>query len=78
MAPAQMFYAHRDFAHEAALIAMADSIMQEHRGRPMLLDMADGLCKTYFGAETLSRPAQSAFAQAGEPYRYLDERTTRN
>ncbi len=77
MAPAQMFYAHRDFVHEAALIAMADSIMQEHRGRPMLLDMADGLCKTYFGAETLSSPAQSAFAQSGEPYRYLDERVTR-
>lgn len=77
MAPAQMFYAHKDHVHEAALIAMADSIMQEHRGRPMLLDMADGLCKTYFGAETLSTPAQSAFAQTGEPYRYLDERTTR-
>jgi hypothetical protein len=78
MAPAQMFYAHRDFVHEAALIAMADSVMQEHRGRPMLLDMADGLCKTYFGAETLSRPTQSALAQSGEPYRYLDERSTRN
>jgi hypothetical protein len=77
MAPAQMFYAHRDYIHEAALIAMADSVMQEHRGRPMLLDMADGLCKTYFGAETLSMPAQSAFAQSGEPYRYLDERVTR-
>jgi hypothetical protein len=78
MAPAQMFYAHRDFVHEAAVIAMADSIMQEHRGRPMLLDMADGLCKTYFGAESLNRPIQSALAQSGEPYRYLDERTTRN
>src|SRR6185312_13032620 len=67
IAPAQMFYAHKDYIHEAALIVMADSIMQEHRGRPMLLDMADGLCKTYFGAETLSMPAQAAFAQSGEP-----------
>ena len=78
MAPAQMFYAHRDFIHEAALIAMSDSILQEHRGRPMLLDMADVLCKTYFGAETLRTPAQAAFAQTGEPYRYLDERSTRS
>jgi hypothetical protein len=77
IAPAQVFYAHRDHAHEAALIAMADSVMQEHRGRPMLLDMADQLCKTYFGAETLNRPVQSAFAHSGEPYRYLDERVTR-
>lgn len=77
MAPPHVFYAHKDHVHEAALIAMADSVMQEHRGWPMLIDMADGLCRTYFGADTLNRPIQSAFAQSGEPYRYLDERVTR-
>lgn len=77
MAPARMFYAHRDHVHEAALIAMADSIMQEHRGFPMLVDMADGICRTYFGAETLNRPSATALTKAGQPYRYLDERATR-
>jgi hypothetical protein len=77
LSPARMFYAHRDYAHEAALIALADSVMQEHRGFPMLIDMADGICTTYFGAETLNRPTQSALSTAGQPYRYLDERTTR-
>jgi hypothetical protein len=78
MAPARMFYAHRDHVHEAALIAMADSVMQEHRGFPMLIDMADGICRTYFGAETLVRPSTTALTNAGEPYRYLDERVTRS
>ncbi|HJT20632.1 MAG TPA: hypothetical protein VJ746_09185 [Nitrospira sp.] len=77
MAPARMFYAHRDFVHEAARIALADSILQEHRGFPMLIDMADGICTTYFGAETLNRPTQAAFSNVGQPYRYLDERATR-
>lgn len=77
MAPARMFYAHRDYVHEAARIALADSILQEHRGFPMLIDMADGICTTYFGAETLNRPTQSALSLVGQPYRYLDERTTR-
>jgi hypothetical protein len=77
MAPARMFYAHRDHVHEAALVAIADSIMQEHRGFPMLVDMADGICRTYFGAETLNRPSTTALTNTGQPYRYLDERATR-
>ncbi|HVV51101.1 MAG TPA: hypothetical protein VHO06_15640 [Polyangia bacterium] len=77
LAPARMFYAHREFVHEAARIALADSILQEHRGFPMLIDMADGICTTYFGAETLNRPTQAALSNIGQPYRYLDERTTR-
>lgn len=76
-APAQLFYAHREHVHEAALIAMADSVLQEHRGFPMLIDMADNLCRTYFGAETLNRPTQAAFASQSEPFRYLNERATR-
>lgn len=77
MAPARMFYAHRDHVHEAARIALADSLLQEHRGFPMLIDMADGICGTYFGAETLTRPTSTALTNAGQPYRYLDERATR-
>ncbi|MEW5995121.1 MAG: hypothetical protein AB1744_12105 [Candidatus Zixiibacteriota bacterium] len=76
--PPRMFYAHADHVHEAALLLMADSILQEHRGFPMLIDIADTLCGNYFGSETLMRPAQAAFAELGEPYRYLPERSTRN
>jgi hypothetical protein len=46
LSPCQMFYAHVDHAHEAAMIAMADSVLQEHRGFPMLIDLADNLCSS--------------------------------
>lgn len=78
LSPAQMFYAHTDYAHEAALIAMADSVLQEHRGFPMLIDLADGLCSANFGADTFAASTQLAYARAGQPFRYLGERRTRN
>lgn len=76
-APAQVFYAHRDFVHEAARIAIADSVLLDHRGFPMLIEMADTMCRTYFGAQTVERPAYAAFANANAPFRHLNERTTR-
>jgi len=76
-APAQVFYAHRDHAHEAACIAIADSCMLDHRGFPMLIEMADNFCRTYFSSQTLERPAYAAFAAADAPYRHLEERATR-
>ena len=75
--PPQMFYAHIDHAHEAALIALADSVLQDIRGFPMLIDLADMLCRTTFGRETLTAPTQSAYAEAGEPFRYVTERQSR-
>jgi hypothetical protein len=77
MGPAQMFYAHLDHAHEAALIALADSVLQDVRGFPMLIDLADMLCRTTFGRETLAAPTQIAYAEAGEPFRYMTERQSR-
>lgn len=76
-APPQLFYAHVDHLHEAALIAMADSILQEHRGFPMLVDLAHSLCSTTFGAEAFSTLARLAYAELGSPFRYLGERQTR-
>lgn len=76
-APPQLFYAHVEHVHEAALIAMADSLLQEHRGFPMLIDLAHGLCSTTFGAEAFATLAQVAYADAGEPFRYFGERQTR-
>ncbi|MGI8551654.1 MAG: hypothetical protein ACR2PL_12845 [Dehalococcoidia bacterium] len=76
-APAQAFYAHVDHAAEAALIAMADSTLQEHRGFPMLIDLADQICRVNFGTEVFNSAIQSAYAAAGEPTRYLAERRSR-
>jgi hypothetical protein len=76
-APAFMFYAHVDHAEIAARIAMADSVLQEHRGFPMLIDLADTVCATNFGTDSLLRSVQAAYAQAGEPFRYFGERETR-
>jgi hypothetical protein len=75
---AQMFYAHVEHAHEAALIAMADSVLQEHRGFPMLIDLADGVCRASFGASTFAASTQLAYAEIGEPFRYLAERRSRS
>lgn len=76
-APTRLFYAHRDFACEAALIAMADSVLQEHRGFPMLIDLADLVCRTTFGSDAFRNVIQQAYTEAGTPFRYLGERETR-
>jgi hypothetical protein len=76
-APAHLFYAHRDYAHLAASIVMADSVLQEHRSFPLLIDLADTVCHTTFGSPTFHTLIQQAYAEAGEPFRYLTERQTR-
>jgi hypothetical protein len=76
-APAYLFYAHVEHAEMAARIAMADSLLQEHRGFPMLIDLADTVCATNFGPDSLLPAIQAAYARAGEPFRYFGERETR-
>jgi hypothetical protein len=75
--PPYLFYAHVDYAHIAAHIAIADSLLQFHRGFPMLLDLADTVCTANFDAGTFTASIQEAYAEAGEPFRYLGERETR-
>jgi hypothetical protein len=77
LAPAQIFYAHVDHAYEAALIALADSVLQPYRGFPMLIDLADHVCAATFGADSLAAPLQLAYSRAGVPLRYASERMTR-
>ncbi len=77
LAPPYLFYAHRDHVHCAALIAMGDSVLQIHRGFPMLIDTADKLCAAEFGASEFTSSVQHAYARAGSPFRYLGERETR-
>jgi hypothetical protein len=76
--PAHIFIAHRDFVHDAALIAMADSAMQEHRGFPLLIDLAHNVVNAAFGTETFDQVIRNAYADAGEPFEFLNERETRN
>ncbi len=75
--PAHIFYAHIDHAQEAALIALADSVMQEQRGFPLLLDIADNLCRASFEPGSFRAVVQQSYAKAGYPFRYLTERETR-
>ncbi|MCC6179779.1 MAG: hypothetical protein IT305_31080 [Chloroflexi bacterium] len=77
VAPARLFYAHVEHAHEAALIVLADSLLQPHRGFPMLIDVAHHVCRATLGPDTLAGPLQAAYTQAGVPLRYLGERVTR-
>ncbi len=77
MAPAQVFYAHIDHAHEAALIALGDSSLQEHRGFPMLIDLAHTVCTATFGGDAIKDLTKLAYVEVGEPYRYLGERQSR-
>ncbi len=77
IAPPYLFFAHQDYAFTAALIAIADSMLQEYRGFPMLISLADALCRTTFGADTLGAAVQLAYTRAGVPLRYMAERETR-
>jgi hypothetical protein len=69
VAPAQVFYAHEDHAMLAAHMVLADSMLQEHRGFPMLADMARQTCNTAFG-DSLAALADNAYAAAGAPWRF--------
>ncbi len=77
LAPAQMFFAHRDHADIAAHIVIADSMLQAHRGFPLLIDLADSVCRGVFGTETIEGPVSAAYAGVNAPWRYLSERATR-
>jgi hypothetical protein len=76
-APAHLFYSHVDHSHEAALIVLSDSLLQEHRSFPLLIDLADRQCRASFGNDIFDGAIQSAYAHAGAPFRYLGERQTR-
>ena len=76
-APPFLFYAHIDNAEMAAHIAMADSLLQEHRGFPMLIDLADTVCSATFGDSFLSS-VQTAYSENSQPFKYLGERETRH
>lgn len=68
-APPYVFYAPADegLCAQAAAIAVADATMQEHRGYPMLLDMAKQFCTAAFSREEFLGPIQAAYTSRNEP-----------
>ncbi len=77
LGPPYVFYAHRDYACQAAQIAMADSVLQEHRSFPTLLELADTVCRAVFGVDSFLPAVRLAYVDAREPWRYESERGTR-
>jgi len=75
--PGGIFYAHEDFVHQAAQIVMADSALQEHRGFPNLIDIADRTCRGMFDAGCVAAQVHTVLARSGAPFQYFDERSTR-
>ncbi|MBJ6761787.1 hypothetical protein JGU66_13515 [Myxococcaceae bacterium JPH2] len=73
----RLFYAHREHVHEAAWIAMADSMLRPERGFPMLLDVAEMTCRTAFGDDGFLGLVHDAYAQAGANLQFFSERTPR-
>ena len=72
-----MFFAHRDHADLAAHIVMADSVLQAHRGFPLLIDLADTSAVAFSAATPLAGRVSAAYAGVNAPWRYLSERATR-
>ena len=70
--PPQLFYAHRDHVHSAALIAMSDSVLQEQRSYPVLLDLARTVCETTFGVDSFAPQLKIAYTDAGVPWTMVD------
>jgi hypothetical protein len=64
LAPPQIFYCHVDHIETGALIALADSALQLHAGTPMLLDLAENLCRNAFGKSDFIASIDQAYAKA--------------
>lgn len=77
LCPGRVFYAHEDHVHDAAQIVMADSTLQEARGFPNLIDIADRTCKGMFEPGGLAAQVHATLARSGSPFRFLGERNTR-
>jgi hypothetical protein len=65
----QIFYGHIDHIRTAALVAMADSIFQLHKGTPMLLDLASNICKISFNQNDLASTIHQASIRAEKKLR---------
>lgn len=74
-APPRVFYAPADPAlcAQAATIALADAVLQEHRGFPLLLEMARQFCMSAFGRDEFEGPIRAAYAARDRAAAYLSD-----
>ena len=63
--------------HEAAQNVMADSALQEHRGFPNLIYIADRMCRGMIDSGGVAAQVHAVLARSGAPFRYFSERSTR-
>jgi len=56
---------------------MADSVLQEHRGFPMLIDIAHHVVNATMGHDTFKETIRGAYADAGAALRFSSERESR-
>lgn len=77
--PPYIFYApaEPELCGQAAAIAMADAALQEHRGFPLLIDVAHTVCRTNFGRDAFAGSIQAAYSAHGRPLQYSTERDSR-
>ena len=50
------------------MIALADSVLQEQRSYPVLLDLARTVCETTFGVDSFAPQLRVAYTDAGDPW----------
>jgi hypothetical protein len=74
-APPRVFYApaEPELCAQAAAIALADSVLQEHRGYPLLLEMARQFCAAAFGRDDFEGPIRAAYAAHDRALTYLSD-----
>ena len=62
---AYIFHAHRNRFDEAASIIMRDSMFQQYRGYPLLIDYADSLCTHMLASSDFRRMVDFGLAREG-------------
>jgi hypothetical protein len=72
--PPQLFFAHKEHALHAGLVAMADAALQPHRGFPLLLELAGISAKAGLGIDAFQGMVESAYASAGAGQYYAPDR----
>ncbi|HIN35697.1 MAG TPA: hypothetical protein EYM75_08115 [Dehalococcoidia bacterium] len=77
-APPRVFHVHRWQCHESAVIAMAACAMEPYRCFPEGTDISDQLSGSYCKQKDVDQQMALAHLDAGAPFAYLRERTTRN
>ena len=64
----QVFWAHRDYAQQAATALMADAMQRPCSNRPLLVDLAQANAEAAFAADGLDASVTAARVRAGRPF----------